>query len=464
VTPPDPSTRFERHELEQQLARILASGSFRSSPVLQSFLRFIVTKAIDGQEDLLTEQSIATAVFARAPDFDCSVDTVVRTHAYRLRQKLKEYYQGPGLADPILIDVPKGHYRARFSRHEDETPLTIPSEQKSEAVTLPVRKTSINRSAILACVAIAVASLLSGIWIGKRLSPRPEQLAAVADTSPAQAEVDRFWSQFLGSDKSPIIAYSNDLYLTTERGNLLAFSGPAADRGTLASPEVARAGVPGFDLFFHNIGPLYFEDDKTDVGEVMSASALTAQFVRMGVHPLLKRGRVITTYDLESHNVIFVGSPFANQILKEVEGNANFVFRDEPSRPPLWGGTIHNLHPLAGEGSVYSLERDAKSEALKADYALVTSLTGLTSQRRILMLGGLTTSGTQAAAQFVTSPAGVAAMSARLPQRLGEPRFWPSHFEYLLRVTLDRGLDVLRTECLTSRTKTPSDSEAPSQR
>jgi len=140
------------------------------------------------------------------------------------------------------------------------------------------------------------------------------------------------------------------------------------------------------------------------------------------------------------------------------------VFRDEPSRPPLWSGTIHNLHPFAGEGSVYSLERDAKSEVLKADYALVTSIPGLTSQRRILMLGGLTTSGTQAAAQFVTSPAGVAAMSARLPQRLGEPRFWPSHFEYLLRVTLDRGLDVLRTECLTSRTRMPSDSEAPSQR
>ena len=229
------------------------------------------------------------------------------------------------------------------------------------------------------------------------------------------------------------------------------FSGPTADRGTVASQEAARLGVPGFTLL-RNPGPLYFEDDKTDVGEVASASVLTAQLARMGANPMLKRGRVVTTYDLESHNVIFLGSSFANKILSQMEGNTNFVFRGGPHGQSVWNGAIVNLHPLTGESQTYPLERDPNSRALKADYAVVASLPGLTPGRKILVLAGLTTSGTQAAAQFVSSLAGMTAISARVEKKARSTDEWPSHFEYLLRVTLDRGLDVLRSECIASRT------------
>src|SRR6202041_1866277 len=114
------------------------------------------------------------------------------------------------------------------------------------------------------------------------------------------------------------------------------------------------------------------------VGGVVGASVLTAQLVRMGLHPMLKRGRLITTYDLESHNVIFLGSPFANTILNQIEGNANFVFRNAGERPSVWGGVVRNLHPLASESSAYSLEREANTLAFKADYAMVTSLPSIT--------------------------------------------------------------------------------------
>jgi hypothetical protein len=448
--------KFERDEIDEQLSRVLGSANFRASPVLKSFLQFIVTKAMDGMEDALTEQSIATEVFSRDSKFDCSVDTVVRTHAYRLRQKLKEYYMGPGLADAILIEVPKGHYRARFSRREIDISL-LAYESPAEGVPLPVRPKTMRRGAAITGFAFAgLALLAAGIWIGTELRLW-DAANAPKELSRSQVEVDEFWRQFLGADQSPVIAYSNDLYLTTESGNLKVFSGPAADRGTIASDEAVRRGVPEFDLS-RNTGPFYFEDDKTDIGEVEGASVLTAQLVRMGLHPMLKRGRVITTYDLESHNVIFLGSPFANKILSQIEGNANFVFRDASKRPSVWGGAIRNLHPLAGESKAYSLERDTNTLAFKADYAVVTSLPSITSPRKILVLGGLTTSGTQAAAQFATSPTGVAAMSARLGQKRTRSTQWPSHFEYLLRATLDHGLDLLRTECLASRTR--SDSEA----
>ena len=372
----DHSINFERREIDEQLSRILESPNFQPSPVLQSFLRFVVAKSMDCKNDALTEHLIATEVFSRDSDFDSSADTVVRTHAYRLRQKLREYYAGPGLADAILIDVPKGHYRAHFSRREDGVGL-LPPDHPSETLSVPERKTGTRRGVSMAGYVFAgLALLIAGTLLPKQM--RFGGRSAAEETSPGQAQLDRFWSEFLGSDKSPIIAYSNDLYLTTEMGNLLILSGPAADRGTHASAEVARQGVPEFDRL-RSTGPLYFEDDKTDIGEVVGSSVLTSQLVRMGVHPILKRGRVITTFDLESHNVIFLGSPFVNEILNQVEGNANFVFRDAPH---VWGGGIHNLHPLSGESGVYTLDRDASSRALKADYAVVSSLPGLVPSKR----------------------------------------------------------------------------------
>jgi hypothetical protein len=352
------------------------------------------------------------------------------------------------MADPIVIGVPKGHYRPHFSRREDDVRPPVP-EQPIEADRGPAEKTSGHRGVAWTGFAFAGISLLvAGMWLGKQLRSG-EKSAAAAEVPSGQIQTDQFWSQFLGSEKSPIIAYSNELYLRTEGGNLLNFSGPTADRGTQASPEVARMGIRGFDLL-RNTGPLYFEDDKTDVGEVVSSSVLSSQFVRLGVQPVLKRGRVITTYDLESRNVVFLGSPFVNKILDQIEGNANFVFRGGSKVPLFWNGTIRNLHPLKGESSVYSLERDPNSGVLTADYALVTSLPGLTPSKRILVLAGITTSGTQAAAQFVTSSDGMAVMSKRLQEAMHSNR-WPSHFEFLLKVTLDHGLDVLRTECLASR-------------
>ena len=388
-------------------------------------------------------------MFGRNSDFDSAADTVVRTQAYRLRQRLKDYYAGAGDADGILIDVPKGHYKAAFSRRTaalDSIPLAPAA--RNDVPRNPVR---IQRSPFtsIRLILAGVFLLITGVWAGRSLDFTTG--AAHNSESRSRAELDGFWNAFLGSDRSPIVAYSNDLYLTTEHGTLLQFSGPTADRGTIASREVARQGSAGFDALQER-GPLYFEDDKTDVGEVVAATALTAQLERMGVHPVLKRGRVITTFDLESHNVIFLGSPFANKILSQMEGSTNFVFRDSPGAPSVWGGVIYNLRPQAGELNSYALERDPKSRALKSDYAIVSRLPGLAPGRRIMILAGLTTSGTQAAAQFVTSASGIEAMASRMDHvQKDDAGGWPSSFEYLLKVTLNRGLDVLRTECISSR-------------
>jgi tetratricopeptide (TPR) repeat protein len=101
--------------IEEQLARILKSETFAGSARLQAFLEFTVRQHLKGNAEALKEYSIALEVFRKPPTYDPSFDSTVRSAAVRLREKLKEYYAGEGRNDPLLIDLPGGHYIPRFT-------------------------------------------------------------------------------------------------------------------------------------------------------------------------------------------------------------------------------------------------------------------------------------------------------------------------------------------------------------
>ena len=100
--------------IRTQLAKTLQSRTFSQAPILSRLLRYLVEQAIQGNADQLKEYSLGVEVFDRAESFDPRTDTIVRVHARRLRSKLEEYYEAEGRVDPIVIEVPKGHYVAVF--------------------------------------------------------------------------------------------------------------------------------------------------------------------------------------------------------------------------------------------------------------------------------------------------------------------------------------------------------------
>ena len=97
-----------------QLGRILASRTFANAPVLTRLLHYLVEGTLDGRASDLKEYSVGVEVCGRGPDFDPRTDTIVRVHARRLRLKLEEYYAREGERDPVIIEVPKGHYVIAF--------------------------------------------------------------------------------------------------------------------------------------------------------------------------------------------------------------------------------------------------------------------------------------------------------------------------------------------------------------
>ena len=99
--PPDAAIRAE-------LERILASDVFSRSQQLRRFLSFIVEQRLAGQGHALKESVLAHELYGKGTDFDGGTDPVVRVDARRLRDKLREYYEGR--SEPVLISLPKGSY------------------------------------------------------------------------------------------------------------------------------------------------------------------------------------------------------------------------------------------------------------------------------------------------------------------------------------------------------------------
>ena len=97
-------------------------------PRLMQLLRFVVASTLKGEAMHLKETTIGVAVFGRTPDYDPKADTIVRSQAWRLRSKLRKYYASEGANDPIIIDLPIGHYVPTFRSREPSGMDNLPSE------------------------------------------------------------------------------------------------------------------------------------------------------------------------------------------------------------------------------------------------------------------------------------------------------------------------------------------------
>jgi TolB-like protein/Flp pilus assembly protein TadD len=129
--------------IEEELDHVLASKVFLPAQRSQSFLRYIVGRSLLGAQ--AKEYEIAVDVFGRGADYDPSIDAMVRVEAGRLRHRLREYYDTVGVADPILIEIPKGGYTATFILRETQLDsqgrerARVSPESENKDQTAPLR-------------------------------------------------------------------------------------------------------------------------------------------------------------------------------------------------------------------------------------------------------------------------------------------------------------------------------------
>lgn len=101
-------------DVRSALDRICSSGSFCQAPKLTLFLRFVVEMTLAGRGDRLKGYTIGVEALGRGESFNPQIDPIVRVEAIRLRAALARYYSGVGARDPLLIEMPRGHYVVCF--------------------------------------------------------------------------------------------------------------------------------------------------------------------------------------------------------------------------------------------------------------------------------------------------------------------------------------------------------------
>jgi hypothetical protein len=106
-------------EERAELDRVLSSSQFKRAPSISRILQYLCEKHFRGEASTLKEYTIAVEALGKSPDFDPQTDAVVRVTFHTLRKRLKDYYEGHGLANPIRIILPQGQYLPLFSSAVD---------------------------------------------------------------------------------------------------------------------------------------------------------------------------------------------------------------------------------------------------------------------------------------------------------------------------------------------------------
>jgi hypothetical protein len=126
-----------------------------------------------------------------------------------------------------------------------------------------------------------------------------------------------------------------------------------------------------------------------------------------------------------------LGSAWVNDWVEKLPVKEDLVYTVNAS--------ILNHAPLPGEKSEYVPKYNEQTGEVEEDYAIITVKPGVTDELRLMILAGLLSEGTQAAAECVTKKEYLDALSQRL-QQLADKDGPPRYYQVLLKVAVDNGI------------------------
>ena len=95
--------------LKSVVLHLATSSRFQSAPRLAALLHYLANEQESGA--IAREYAIGVDVLERPASFDPRLDSIVRVHISRLRQRIAEYYEHEGKCDEVRLEIPKGEYR-----------------------------------------------------------------------------------------------------------------------------------------------------------------------------------------------------------------------------------------------------------------------------------------------------------------------------------------------------------------
>jgi hypothetical protein len=413
----EPVSTLNLAEDERWLAakRIVDSPHFRKSPRLSQLLLYLSEQTLLNRCELLNEHTIATRVFEREADFNPSVDTIVRSHMVRLRQKLEQYALDSRGTESMQLAIPKGDYLVRFERIAPSADVQAEAGEVAKPA-LPVAmqyrfpsKRKTNYLAI-ACwtLSLVVLVLLGILTMVLHRSGKPLE--------KAQAAPHPLWSKIFQP-------HQNTTFVAADSGLVLLHR--MTQRDTTLSEYLARN----------------FEEETRPLSSARTAEVLNiaerryTSFVDLNTFRRLqqlafvrgarldaKYARDVQMDELKQGNFILSGARGANPWLELYEPELNFVGANDGMQHKF---SFINRHPQAGETTEFSVsEIDPKQPVL----GVLAFLPSLDRNGNALIVEGNSMAGTEAISDFLFEDAALLPFLEKIKNADGSL----PHFEVLV--------------------------------
>jgi hypothetical protein len=203
--------------IRSQLERLLASDTLSKSAANQRLLGYLVQRSLDGTNGP-KELEIAVDVFGRDASFNCAGDSLVRVATRTLRQKLLEYYSGPGKQDQVVFEIPKGAYRLTATARTPDspadpaaggTPPDLPADSAPPGSQGKAGNTTRRWFGVAACaILLLLLSVAANVHLWRSMD---------RDTDPIQDQVraSALWAPIVNS-RRPVMFVLGDLFMFTQ--------------------------------------------------------------------------------------------------------------------------------------------------------------------------------------------------------------------------------------------------------
>jgi hypothetical protein len=364
----------EREAIRNQMERMLANPLFKNSKRYPNLLRYIVEHTLAGFPAELKERTLGVEVFGRQPDYDTNADPVVRATAGEIRKRIAQYYHEHGHETEIRIDLLPGSYVPEFEIRPAKTapiPLVVPVRARRKREWI---------GGLVALVVLLIAAIWFKPWV-------------------AHTALDRFWGPVLDSSSTVLLCVGQRQFL-----------GTSPERRQKPDPDLPHAleanGGPErpitlFELYYMGSQNVAFSDVRT-LGRLTGLLQSNGKSHRIF-------GESSTTFaDLRSGPVVLIGA-FNNDWTMRLMGPMRFSF--ERDNDIFWIKDSQN--PSRKDRAVnYTTPYLQVTE----DYALISRVLEPTTERMVVVAGGLTGYGTIAAGEFLTNPVYMETLAKQAPK------------------------------------------------
>jgi hypothetical protein len=450
------------NEIRSHLTQILASKAFRGSRRCQEFLSYVVKHSLSGEFSEIKERMLGISIFDRDAGYDTNSDSIVRVTATDVRKRLLRYYEAAPPSS-LRIELPPGSYIPEFHQiaagstaspllvvdaslqrnlngvsgnHASGHPLEVVSDRSVEFIG----STELNRDAYnqpekerqrshafnfrprfaLLVGLLCLAFLILGWSIGA--------LRARDALQPSTNPQYSFYKELLGpiatdpQQETTIVLSNPRLFVSHQRDSPTANQGDGGkeDGGTevllpqhlarqlLSQPNAIQATFPHYYLAPDT-------RDYTGVGEAETAFELRRLFDILNRPTQLTEARFLNWEEARNQHLVSLGA------WTQTSGM--------PADFEIGRGAIHNTHPQPGEPSLYEPRSDGNEAE---DYGLIW-MSQSASGSRMLVLAGLTSTGTAGVGSFFSDPNQMMPIFQRLKRSSADGSV-PANWQVLLRI------------------------------